>query len=762
VSRAARRLRHLPRRGGAPHRLALLTALLALYASGQAAGGETKASPPLVPIALELTFHALPGAVPAAVRVRATHLETSRHTSFEVATRERTTIALERGAWILGLEVDGLWAQEETIVVDQAARITLDVWATARITGSFTDDVTAAEATALWVGFEPSPPAARRPKGSRPCAVQARRWTCEVPATKLDVQLNLPSRSTHYFWDVANAAGHERDLGALRLVPGASIVGWVEGAAAVPATVRLHPPDTPAQSDPTARPGSGLEVRATGRGFFQFVAVRPHEYAVHASAAGAGEANDAVVARTGSEARLTSPLVLRPLATLTVTVDPPRDALGRGWRLQLERFGTTMLQDVVPSAVVPAGGQWTRSALPRGRYLLTLLTPEGHRWASREVAIERPATEVAFNVGAVDIEGRALFGDEPLAATLVFGGSTEERVLMESDADGQFSGRLPRAGRWVVEVVSAGGALSRTLRGVDVALDAEGRGHVSIRLAATILRGIVTNVEGRPASAAIIAFSRDSTDPPVSTRSKTDGTFEVAGLEPGPVTVAARAEGYSSEPVSLDLHADEKAGRADRVHLVLKPSGLFRGRVVSPEGPLWNAQVLVLPVPSSGGGPILSTDEEGFFEAPLPTGTRGVTLIVSARGHVLRILGVPALPEERLAVMVPQQGGTLRLVLPPDGGASSSFLVHEGGAVGTGSLRGWLYRQGLPAPPIDTTELVVPQMAGGAYTACLGAAGALASKIENPQAGGGACVDGVLTVGGDLVLDLSRVHTVER
>lgn len=111
--------------------------------------------------------------------------------------------------------------------------------------------------------------------------------------------------------------------------------------------------------------------------------------------------------------------------------------------------------------------------------------------------------------------------------------------------------------------------------------------------------------------------------------------------------------------------------------------------------------------------------------------------------------------------MVPPQGGTLRLVLPPDGGASSSFLVHEGGAVGTGSLRGWLYRQGLPAPPLDTTELVVPQMASGAYTACLGAWGALASKLENPQARG-ACVDGVLTVGGELVLDLSHVRTVER
>lgn len=58
----------------------------------------------------------------------------------------------------------------------------------------------------------------------------------------------------------------------------------------------------------------------------------------------------------------------------------------------------------------------------------------------------------------MEILGRVTLGDDPLAATLWFGGrSGVRRIRFDSDEKGRFDGWLPEEGTWPVDLVSEEG-----------------------------------------------------------------------------------------------------------------------------------------------------------------------------------------------------------------------------------------------------------------------------------------------------------------
>jgi hypothetical protein len=720
---------------------------------------------PTVGLSIEIASRAPGRSLPSQVRLVATALDRSgMPLTFDVATSRRSSIALPTGTWTLATQIDGFWCREQTVVVaDRTLEVALAVWPTGTVAGAIEASATTG-GQPLWAGFEPSSPAANEPKGSIPCRVRGGRWTCELPASTLDVQFNVPGRSTHYEWDVATRPGETRDLGMLQLVPGASVVGWIEGGAGkTPAvrqiTVSLRHPDTPAEPDPGQKSrDAAATTTANQRGFFQLVGVRPAEYALRAQAAGVGEAEETVLVQPASETRLPVPLVLAPLATLVVTVEPPLDPAGGRWSLNVDRVGSTELQRVTTGDMDEAGA-WKKTGLTRARYWLSLNSRDGKRWASQEVALTEETTDAQFRVVVIEVQGTVQLGGKPLAAKVVFGGNTEESIPFISDQDGEFSGVLPRAGRWVVEVETPAKSFRRTLRGVDMALDDQGRGRVSLRLPSGILHGIVTDAGGQPRSAVVSASPRQGTNPPVQVRAGDDGLFEIHGLDPGPTTLLAKAEGSSSEPLVVSAVSAEQDETRPRVRLVLKPSHVFRGRIVSADGPVWNAQATIRPIPTSGSGPTAATDADGQFEVAVPEGTAAVQAVLSERSHTLRITRVP-MPESSAAVplFLEAAGGTLKVILPKPELADGAFLFHEGAGVAVAHLRNWLYRQGAAVPPLDTREFLVPRMAPGAYLGCIGGIGALQARIsEADQRASAGCVSGVLSVGGELTLDLSSL-----
>lgn len=118
--------------------------------------------------------------------------------------------------------------------------------------------------------------------------------------------------------------------------------------------------------------------------------------------------------------------------------------------------------------------------------------------------------------------------------------------------------------------------------------------------------------DGRPVADAIVLFDRGT---PVATGP--DGRFVSPALEPGPVKVTVRREGYKA----LSADGEVVLGAEGALELVLVPDvkrGVLRGRVTDAKGAAVARARLELIGPERS---TLETDESGVFEARLLEGT---------------------------------------------------------------------------------------------------------------------------------------------
>jgi hypothetical protein len=715
------------------------------------ASGSARATAPAMPVRV---VAAQGSRLPALATITAKPLSTTGpDLTFEVDPQKELLLPLVGGEWLLTATIGGFWCDEQVLTAGSGNPATITAWPTGIVLGRLSREV-ASEGKALFVGFEPADRSRSDPRGAVRCSVERTEWRCEVPAGLLDVQFNVAGRSSDYRWGLSVEAKAESRLDDLQMIHGPSMVGWIDNPPSPPlaATITLRHPETAAVTVDGEKDPEKPMTRATPRGFFQFVGLKPGEYALRAEAGSAGEAEIVVSVQPDRESRLDVPLHLSPLAVLSVVVDPPLDPAGHAWILQVDRLGTTALQGLTRDTLPPTG-TWRRS-LSRGSYLLSLNRADGSKWTSKLAKVSEDI-EVALQVGRFNVTGDVRLGTEPLSATLVFGANTEEKVQFTSGPDGSFSGLLPRGGRWTVEIDCAAPPIHRTVRGVDVVPDGNGEGNVKIKLDDTVVRGVVVDAQGRPKEGIISASPREVSDPPMSMRTKPDGVFELRGLPAGSASLVARAERSSSDPVVVQVGADAGGGTT----LQLKANRSVRGRVLSAEGPVWSAQVLIAPIPPSSTGVMRTTDADGLFEAEMPDGTFAVSAIVSARSFALRITRLDLqTTESDPVILLEPLGGTLRIVLPQPELAEGCFLLHEGGASGLTPLRGWLYRQGLENPPLDASQLDVPQMHPGTYTACTGGRASLAEKLTTPAStAAGHCVTATLVPGGEAMLDLSAL-----
>jgi hypothetical protein len=177
---------------------------------------------------------------------------------------------------------------------------------------------------------------------------------------------------------------------------------------------------------------------------------------------------------------------------------------------------------------------------------------------TEEVEVTGGQAPLLVQVPLVEIHGRLRQGDEPLAATLWFGGlAGARRIRFDADEDGELSGFLPEEGLWKVELVEESAGLRVGLEPVEVRrLPGARRAEVEIVVPDTTLAGEVVDEAGKAAPGASIQV--DSADPRERQKGSrfevdAEGKFRIRGLAPGPAGVEAEAGEQTSGWVPITI-----------------------------------------------------------------------------------------------------------------------------------------------------------------------------------------------------------------
>lgn len=700
-------------------------------------------------VAVEVTWHGLPGGPFVVV---AKPLSGQGEATRSPMKGEAGKIMLKKGAWSIVVERDGFWGAEEAVVVDQAGGfVRLAAWPTGTLGGTLVLPASVDHAPeSLWISFSAAPrPQPGSPRGTIACPIRGMKWSCGVPAGDLDFQLNVPGYTTRYYWDQVLVSGKVRDLGPCELRRGASIVGWIEGP-----TGR----SVPGARLSLAQEKDGKESLATqavpnARGFFQITSVPPGAYDLRASAPAAAEVKVPLRVVEGTETRLSQPIVLSPPASLVVTIDPPWPPGGLPWRVELlstRDLSHVSLDPTLPTEIAP-DGKWRKTGLAQGRYVVSILADGEQRWWSEQVVLAAgDVNELSIRMSSLRVLGTVSLAGRPLAAArLLFGaGYSDVAMAATADGEGRFVLELPRHGKWTVQVEADEPSVRRTLTGVDVEPTGTGQGKVNVDLPGVVVKGVVRDESGSPRVAVVTGISDRADEPSAWISSQADGSFEFHGLSPGLLKLVARVStALYSEPAVVNVGEHDSDRRVD---LVLKGSVPVRGTVFTSEGAVAGARVHVFPIPFAGPTPVWTTNEDGLFELTVPQGTSELAIAVRAPGYGYKMLRQALVPGDSVLVILEREGGVLRVALPETDAIRSAFVMHNGGFSGLLALRAWAVEGGQGGQV--GSEVIVPGMAPGSYSVCLGTRSDLQAALRDgpPR---GPCATGVLTEGG--VLDLT-------
>ncbi len=680
-------------------RTAAFSGLLGL-ASLFAAGGQEKAAEALwkVPVTVE-------GGGSAPARLSAVDLSSGERLvsdGWQVETPWEGVIELPPSSgWQLAAQAEGFWAASRAVVADgQPARLRLLPTGTAA--GGL-----------RWPRGEPAPPevavrfaGAPGPEGqSDPdlpettvtCSVAEGRWACRLPAGVLDLRIEAPDYTPHYFWDVAVQPGRSVDLGGVRLARGASVAGWVETPGQSPeggTTVELEPRGGGWLGDPTSRrrmSSLARETRANERGFFQLGAVAPGGYLLRARQSGLPPVEVYPVdVAAGEELVLADAVVLRPAADLHVVLDPPVDPRGSPWIVGIQRLeAMTHISNAPDEAAADLGGTWSHPGLAAGGgYTLRVTDTEGSAWVWENLELEPGRNDVPVDIPLVRIAGRIRRGGEPVRGTLIFGSTQgRQQIRVTADEDGELEGYLPHEGVWPVELALTTGGIETGAQALDPVEVRVAPGQPVARLALELpdtCLAIQVFEEDRPVEADLtMVRTGEDKRREVVARTSEDGELELLGLSPGTVVVRASTRyGKASEWIAVEIR--EKAA-IPRLELVIEEKTTLAGEVRFRGTPFPGARIVAYP---DYGGPAAMTTREisrfdGVFELRLPARATSTEIIVIPPGFDVQIFKIPlSRSPAPLTIDLESSGSTLTLLR--SAGASrkelwkTAELVHRG------------------------------------------------------------------------------------
>jgi hypothetical protein len=688
--------------------------------------------------------------------------------SLEAPAPGETTIDLPAGSrWSVVATARGQWARTELFDATAGNEVTVRLMPAGVVRAEIEvapGELLPPELALRIVSSPARSGAAPALRASEVCPVENRRLACPSPAGTFDLRLRAKGFVSQYRWDRRVPAGGELDLGKLALRRGASVVGTVAAPARdfrfQDCRVELRPRLTaPAAERDEVRSGEKTEVATVNpRGFFELAGVAPGSYRLtvrHPRYAPAIVAPVEVAA--GAETEIQR-IDLHPPVALAIRLDPASDAYGRRWSIRLSREGEILgVSTLVAEGFVDGQGQWRRAGLAPGEYFVEAIDGRGARWASRRLTLGPEGAAIDLDVPFQRVRGTVTLGDEPLAATLIFGGAHGElEIRAHADEKGSYRVFLPWKSRWDVDVTSQEPRVSSHLQGLEIARRDHAPGELDIALPDTRLPVEVVDEEGRPASRASVRAVREGDRKAVAERvASPEGKVELRGLAPGNWHLEADGTddaGNRESAAAVRVELREKEPR-DAVRLVLKRGWKLSGQVVSPEGGgIFGAEVVATLESSAPLAhleiPTAHTDIDGVFLLDIPAGVTSVRLTVLAAGFALRQLPPQAPNDGPLIVPVDQEGGTLivegvgHLGDYPQQRPAPQLLGRY--PLPLGLAYSWAYLNGNSWP---AGQMIVPMLEAGTYTVC--------QDVQEPTAPV-RCDSGVLTPGGTLRLRVPR------
>ncbi|MBP7677783.1 MAG: carboxypeptidase regulatory-like domain-containing protein [Thermoanaerobaculia bacterium] len=522
------------------------------------------------------------------------------------------------------------------------------------------------------------PSAPPEPLFERRCQLNENLLSCEVPAGRWDMRFRIPGFIPVYQWGVSIAASRKQSIPPLAFRRGSSVVGRVEalrGRLTRDCVAILSAAANGGRLD--GPQGRRLErarrsARVNDRGFFQFADVPPGFYDVVVSQPGLAPGRVSMVeVREGLESEITRPLVLSAPLSVTVDVEPKAQSEGSAWVVHLlapnsaSEAGTGEFRSVVDKDT----GRASIDGLSAGNYRLTVSGDEESIWWSEDVELSTPGTRFSVSIPSVEVEGTVTVGEDPLSATLWFGGRRgRRRVRLSTDEQGRFSGRLPEVRAWSIDVIDGAG-LTVTLLSVPMEVVGPGRARVDVRVPDITVDGNVVDEEGRPVQGARVRATGESI---AKAESEADGRFRLRGLQGGMISLLAEKGSSASEPVSLVLG---DAGAPTQTLVLRRPTEV-EGVVQLGSTPVAGARVVAW---SPAGGRIAETvtGPDGEFSLSGAGGARTLDFVVVGAGLPISSGRVQVPDDGRVSVILEGVGGWV--ALPPMG--RSPLVFHHNQAV---------------------------------------------------------------------------------
>ncbi|HYI10941.1 MAG TPA: carboxypeptidase-like regulatory domain-containing protein [Thermoanaerobaculia bacterium] len=670
------------------------------------------------------------------------------------STTEKTRVDLPPGEPCRVVAVDRAIWLEPAWIVPGSAEVHLTAFAARPVSGRVREPWPKSIRLRMTRTDPASGPASAPASVDETCPFREGKFTCVAPIGVYDIAIHAPGRITEYLWAVNLAAGNG-DLGTFRFREGASISGALRFADATPpdwkrVEVSATPSGVPGDTAPLVQ-----KTRPNARGWFQIPGIAPGEYLIRArDERGAASTAERVRVSPNGQVELHDPLVLTPPRTIRARIAPPRDPWGNPWEVALYAPSPAGPGAILARSAVNAEGEWISDPLHAAEYAIAIDAPGHGTWHSERLQLYGGDVELHRDLTSYEVLGTVTLGERGVAGATGSIGGKHGAIRQEftTGADGEAVTHVPakvaHAKEWQVEIAAPQDAIHRVVT-IEPEVDEETRRVTfTIRLPARSLVGRVVKEDGAAAANARIHVS-DAAAPSSmqQLRADAEGRFRLDGLAPGSYTVSAHGYLMESETRDVVVAAD---GEIPPLHLTLKASGMLRGRVLSQSGPVPGA--VILPVPSGVDWTLVTharTQADGSFMARLPPGAPAADVIVAAPGFPLEIHRV-LLDGRAIEVTVHQQGGALRLTVPPltDAIAAALVLSRNDASVGVVFLLGLDGGGRIAAEHAEGVEILIPSIDYGTYTLCLVAA----------SAGPRRCDSGFLAPGGELKLALSKVR----
>lgn len=623
------------------------------------------------------------------------------------------SVPLDRARpWRIEARSERCWSAP-AVVAPGSAAVSISVWPKRRMAGRVIVPAGSSTPAAVEARLV-SPPRTAAPAVPETvvrCPVTSGRFTCEAPATPLDVRIAAEGFAPHYLWDVTT-----EELGELRLSRGAIVTGRAavsgdespEGIAVElrPASLAWSPEDEQRNAAQTP------SVKTNARGFFQFGNVPAGEYTAVATKPGWSRAEYRVhVAPTTTEAPVGRELLLPPLSRIEVYINPPVDAEQRPWKVHLGRdisHGSMPLTDGMATVT----GEWSYGGLDTGPYILYVKDANGSNVAMEPVIVSGGTLRVPVSIDQVPVRGNVTVAGEPAPARLTFNDRYGKVVAMKTDDEGRFSGVLPKEGAWDIEVRRREGRLRIALDAVEVRRsEATGYADLELELPKGRVHGTVTTEDGQPVDAAVV-IRRDGKRVGAEVTAA-DGVFDMDGLPTGDVTIGATSKNRESELVPHRIASTS----GEPLRLIVRDRRRLRGRLLSPDGRgVSGAEVYRYSMSSRGWSEAITGPRGEFTVAGSPFETH-IPLVVIAIGFPLKLTSVAAAGSETVELPFAPAAGILFVAWENRDGRLPSIGGNGGPQFGIVSLLGGpTPPEGMPARRVaGGIELLLEP---GHYTVC--------------------------------------------